>query len=103
MSLSEHALCTGVIRKVRASWHREWHKLMHGKVNYNYTSGFITYQIPTHIQVCMVRMNPAHLNSFLLQNGAKIFDGTPLPVTCERDVFDYLDMEYKEPTERDHA
>lgn len=50
MSLSEHALCSGVIRK----------------------------------------------------KGVKIFDGTPLPVTCEKDVFDYLDMEYKEPTERDH-
>lgn len=49
MSLSEHALCTGVIRK----------------------------------------------------NGVKIFDGTPLPVTCERDVFRYLQLEYKEPHERD--
>ena len=27
--------------------------------------------------------------------------GTPVSVTCEKDVFDYLEMEYKEPTERD--
>ena len=29
--------------------------------------------------------------------------GTPvsISVTCEKDVFDYLEMDYKEPTERD--
>ena len=37
-----------------------------------------------------------------VQNGAKIFDGTPLPVTCEKDVFDYLNTEYRVATERDH-
>ena len=26
--------------------------------------------------------------------------GDALPVTCERDVFDYLDMKYLEPAER---
>jgi DNA polymerase beta len=26
--------------------------------------------------------------------------GDPLPVTCERDVFDYLDMKYLEPVDR---
>ncbi len=25
-----------------------------------------------------------------VQNGAKIFDGTPFPVTCEKDVFDLI-------------
>ena len=26
--------------------------------------------------------------------------GIPLPVTCEKDIFDHLDMEYKEPHQR---
>ena len=36
-----------------------------------------------------------------LQNGVKIFEGTPLPVTCEEDVFNYLDIPYQEPKDRD--
>ncbi len=36
-----------------------------------------------------------------MQNGVKIFDGTPLPVTSEKDIFKYLDLEYREPKDRD--
>ncbi|XP_038046453.1 DNA polymerase lambda-like [Patiria miniata] len=50
MSLSEHALRTGVIR--------------HGQV--------------------------------------KVHEGTPLPVTCEEDIFRHLGLEYREPEERDY-
>jgi DNA polymerase lambda len=35
------------------------------------------------------------------KNGVKIFNGTPLPVFSERDIFKYLDIAYKEPTDRD--
>ena len=41
------------------------------------------------------------IHSFIIQNGVKIFDGTPLPVTCEEDVFNYLDIPYQEPQDRD--
>ena len=34
-------------------------------------------------------------------NGVKIFNGTPLPMFSERDIFKYLDSAYKEPTDRD--
>lgn len=69
MSLSEHALCTGVIRKVRLT---------------------------------LVILLESHLpTNALVQNGVKIFEGTSLPVTCERDVFRYLELEYKEPIDRD--
>ena len=45
-------------------------------------------------------MSPAALSN-LPQDGVKIFEGTPLPVTCEEDVFRYLELEYKEPKDRD--
>ena len=35
------------------------------------------------------------------KGGEKIFEGTPLPVFSEKDVFDYLGLEYREPHERD--
>lgn len=35
------------------------------------------------------------------KNGVKVFEGTPLPVFCERDVFKYLDVQYLEPHDRD--
>ena len=35
------------------------------------------------------------------RGGEKIFEGTPLPVFSEKDVFDYLGLEYREPHERD--
>jgi DNA polymerase lambda len=35
------------------------------------------------------------------KNGVKVFEGTPVPVFSERDVFKYLDLPYREPTERD--
>lgn len=35
------------------------------------------------------------------KGGEKIFEGTPLPVFSEKDVFDYLGLEYREPRERD--
>ena len=38
---------------------------------------------------------------FFSQSGVKIFEGTPLPVTCEEDVFNYLDIPYREPKDRD--
>ena len=37
----------------------------------------------------------------IVQNGVKIFEGTPLPVFSEEDVFRYLDMKYLEPHDRD--
>ena len=42
------------------------------------------------------------LNTGVIRKGSeKIFDGTPLPVFSEKDVFDYLGLEYREPHERD--
>ena len=42
------------------------------------------------------------LNKGVIRKGSeKIFEGTPLPVFTERDVFDYLGLEYREPHERD--
>ena len=35
------------------------------------------------------------------KGGEKIFEGTPLPVFSEKDVFDYLGLDYREPHERD--
>ena len=35
------------------------------------------------------------------KGGEKFFEGTPLPVFSEKDVFDYLGLEYREPHERD--
>jgi len=37
------------------------------------------------------------LNEYSLK---KLGTKTPLKVTCEKDVFDYLDMEFKNPEER---
>lgn len=42
------------------------------------------------------------LNQGVIRKGSeKIFEGTPLPVFTEKDVFDYLGLEYREPHERD--
>lgn len=42
------------------------------------------------------------LNKDVIRKGSeKIFEGTPLPVFTEKDVFDYLGLEYREPHERD--
>lgn len=42
------------------------------------------------------------LNKDVVRKGSdKIFEGTPLPVFSERDVFDYLGLDYREPHERD--
>lgn len=42
------------------------------------------------------------LNTGVIRKGnEKIFEGTPLPVCTEKDVFDYLGLEYREPHERD--
>ena len=42
------------------------------------------------------------LNKGVIHKGSeKIFEGTPLPVFTENDVFDYLGLEYREPHERD--
>ena len=42
------------------------------------------------------------LNKGVIRKGTeKIFEGTPLPVFTEKDVFDYLGLEYREPHERD--
>ena len=42
------------------------------------------------------------LNTGVIRKGGeKIFEGTPLPVFSEKDVFDYLGLEYREPHERD--
>lgn len=35
------------------------------------------------------------------QGGEKVFEGTPLPVFSEKDIFKYLGLEYREPVERD--
>lgn len=37
----------------------------------------------------------------ILQNGVKVFNGTPLPVFSEEDIFKYLDIPYREPKDRD--
>lgn len=44
---------------------------------------------------------PSLSSAVSFQNGVKIFEGTPVPVFSERDVFKYLDLPYREPTERD--
>eukprot|EP00043_Microstomoeca_roanoka_P012925 m.125697 g.125697 ORF g.125697 m.125697 type:complete len:359 (+) comp15626_c6_seq2:160-1236(+) len=42
-----------------------------------------------------------HLNEYMIRPmGEKGQMGEALPVTCEKDVFDYLDMKYLEPFER---
>lgn len=42
------------------------------------------------------------LNTGVVRKGSeKISEGTPLPVFSEKDVFDYLGLEYREPHERD--
>ena len=42
------------------------------------------------------------LNTGVVRRGSeKIFEGTLLPVFNEKDVFDYLGLEYREPHERD--
>ena len=42
------------------------------------------------------------LNTGVVRRGSeKIFEGTPLPVFNEKDVFDYLGLQYREPHERD--
>ena len=42
------------------------------------------------------------LNKGVIRKGSeKIFEGTPLPIFTEKDVFDYLGLEYREPHERD--
>ncbi|KAH3866823.1 DNA polymerase beta-like isoform X2 [Dreissena polymorpha] len=41
------------------------------------------------------------LNEYSLRPmGSTGVPGEPLPVTCEEDIFDYIDMEYKKPAER---
>ncbi len=95
MSLSEHALCTGVIRKVLPytilSVHTRTVYIYVQPYNYSYHYFTVAYYVE-----CTYSILPP------VQNGAKIFDGTPLPVTCEKDVFDYLNTEYRVATERDH-
>ena len=39
--------------------------------------------------------------SLPLQNGVKVFNGTPLPVFSEEDVFKYLNVQYRDAKERD--
>ena len=42
-----------------------------------------------------------HLSEYCIQPvGEGGVHGAALPVTCERDVFDYLDMPYLEPDKR---
>lgn len=48
---------------------------------------------------CIVTCQISDIN--LLQNGVKIFEGTPLPVFSEADVFKYLGIDYLEPHDRD--
>ena len=47
------------------------------------------------LDVCSLRY------MYILQNGVKVFNGTPLPVFSEEDVFKYLDVKYREPKDRD--
>ena len=43
------------------------------------------------------------LRTGVVRNGAvKVHEGIPLTVNSEKDVFDYLGLEYREPEERDH-
>jgi DNA polymerase lambda len=35
------------------------------------------------------------------KNGVKVFEGTPVPVFSEEDVFKYLQLDYLEPHDRD--
>lgn len=70
MSLSEHSLNAGVIRKVTDNDCQQSRRCY-----------------------CSLFLN--------VQNGIKIFEGTPLPVFSEEDVFRYLDMKYLEPHDRD--
>jgi DNA polymerase lambda len=42
------------------------------------------------------------LNTGVIRHGGeKVFEGTPLPVFSEKDIFKYLGLEYREPVERD--
>ena len=38
---------------------------------------------------------------YCTQKGVKVFDGTPVPVFSEADVFKYLDIPYCDPKDRD--
>ena len=43
------------------------------------------------------------LRTGVVRSGAvKVHEGMPLTVNSEKDVFDYLGLEYREPEERDH-
>lgn len=62
--------------------------------------------VPCMLNPCVCSMysfQQCHPSLFFCncQNGVKIFDGTPLPVFCEEDVFRILDIPYREPKERD--
>ena len=40
------------------------------------------------------------LNEYSLRKVQAGKPGQPLQITCEKDIFDYLSMDYKEPSER---
>lgn len=118
MSLSEHSLNTGVIRKV-SLWNvhvhpihlqqvlRGWpsvpspfHPLSSLCTPINIYWGSCTNLTCTHSQSAVTNASWPRV-IFLLQNGVKVFNGTPVPVFSEKDIFKYLDIEYREPKERD--
>ena len=78
MSLSEHSLNAGVVRKVILS-----------------CTLFLSLIFSLSLSpppICLLSS---------IQNGVKVFEGTPLPVFSEADVFKYLGVDYLEPHDRD--
>ena len=67
--------------------------------------------VRVYMQACVCTWVRAYVSVYIViymqrpsccpQNGVKIFDGTPLPVFSEEDVFKYLDIPYQEPRDRD--
>ena len=49
------------------------------------------------LKLIWLSQNSSLLKSYLLQGGKP---GKPLKITCEKDIFDYLGLEYKNPEER---
>lgn len=76
MSLSEHSLNAGVVRKVILSCTLFLH----------------LFSLSPPPPICLLSS---------IQNGVKVFEGTPLPVFSEADVFKYLGVDYLEPHDRD--
>ena len=78
---------------------KEWHRKSRFKPRDEYPCGLLAHTGPKTLNVVM---RQKAVDKGWLLNEKHILDENcePIDVTCEKDVFDQLDMDYLEPSER---